>query len=322
LNVRASGKPKLREDGVFGPKTDNAVRDYQTKRGLTVDGVIGPKTRASLFPIGVYTVTVVGRRNRKLTSLWPQQQPTPPSASSLRWPPVSPSANLSSGALKLSDWKDLNGAICRGLCNPIFRPRPIWPLPLPVPAPVVPDWNFAIPPRSSAAPFTPFGFVYDHLELQPGAQSTFPIGDQRQDAFVLTMQSIYRRGPDDGAHQEAALGVQIGTPVTAIGSDGPWTFNPFIQLTDVDRFGKLGAFHYWQPYAQVGFQASGLGDPQPTLTAGLFPINLGLDVGDVLTLGFGAGMALNLNLQSWRVQAGPQVSFGLSLKFGKPEGPL
>lgn len=143
---------------------------------------------------------------------------------------------------------------CKGLCTPLFRPRQFPPLPLPLPAPVVPDWNFIVPPPQPSVPFTPFGFVYDHLELQPGGQSTFPIGDQRQDAFILTMQSIYRRGPDDGAHLEAALGVQVGMPVTAMGSDGPWTFNPFVQLTDVDRFGKRGAFHYWQPYAQIGFQ--------------------------------------------------------------------
>ena len=31
-------------DGVFGPKTETAVKDYQTKHGLVADGVIGAKT--------------------------------------------------------------------------------------------------------------------------------------------------------------------------------------------------------------------------------------------------------------------------------------
>ena len=35
-------------DGVFGNQTDNAVRNYQRSRGLTVDGIIGCNTWRSL----------------------------------------------------------------------------------------------------------------------------------------------------------------------------------------------------------------------------------------------------------------------------------
>lgn len=35
-------------DGIFGPKTDTAVRKWQKDHGLVVDGIIGPKTWASL----------------------------------------------------------------------------------------------------------------------------------------------------------------------------------------------------------------------------------------------------------------------------------
>lgn len=41
LNTRGYG---LVVDGVFGSKTEAAVRDFQTKRGLVVDGVVGPRT--------------------------------------------------------------------------------------------------------------------------------------------------------------------------------------------------------------------------------------------------------------------------------------
>jgi len=35
-------------DGVFGPKTDDAVKRYQQKKGLQVDGIAGPETFTSL----------------------------------------------------------------------------------------------------------------------------------------------------------------------------------------------------------------------------------------------------------------------------------
>jgi hypothetical protein len=41
--------PKLTIDGVFGPATEKAVRDYQEGHGLDVDGVIGSNTWGSLY---------------------------------------------------------------------------------------------------------------------------------------------------------------------------------------------------------------------------------------------------------------------------------
>lgn len=40
---------KLITDGIWGERTDAAVRDYQCKAGLAVDGVVGPKTNGKLI---------------------------------------------------------------------------------------------------------------------------------------------------------------------------------------------------------------------------------------------------------------------------------
>lgn len=39
----------LSEDGIFGANTDAAVRDYQTKNGLTSDGIVGSLTSGKLY---------------------------------------------------------------------------------------------------------------------------------------------------------------------------------------------------------------------------------------------------------------------------------
>ncbi|MDQ4144271.1 MAG: peptidoglycan-binding protein, partial [Actinomycetota bacterium] len=35
-------------DGIFGSKTETAVKEYQTNNGLVADGIVGPRTWALL----------------------------------------------------------------------------------------------------------------------------------------------------------------------------------------------------------------------------------------------------------------------------------
>lgn len=46
--LRARGH-NLAVDGIFGPVTDAAVRDFQQRNGLAVDGIVGPHTWSALI---------------------------------------------------------------------------------------------------------------------------------------------------------------------------------------------------------------------------------------------------------------------------------
>ena len=56
------GSYNLATDGIFGAKTDAAVRDFQKKKGLDVDGIVGPKTWEAL---GYTNTTSTSNSNSK-----------------------------------------------------------------------------------------------------------------------------------------------------------------------------------------------------------------------------------------------------------------
>jgi peptidoglycan hydrolase-like protein with peptidoglycan-binding domain len=72
----------LAVDGVFGPLTDQAVRDFQTANGLTVDGIVGPLTWAALPDGGPMPVLEVGSTGPVVASL----QTVLANGSSQGWP--------------------------------------------------------------------------------------------------------------------------------------------------------------------------------------------------------------------------------------------
>jgi len=312
LNVWGASGDRISEDGVFGDKTDGAVRDFQDEHGLDVDGIVGPITRHSLFPAVVMTAAVVANVLR-----FPKIGSRPPTSPVLFRSPgfgirssgsllASPGLRTTAATGDPGDSPQVPTDIISQLIprTSIFTPTTFPGLGPSIPAPVVPS------------PFLTLGFNFDHCEIAPGTQHSFAFTRSRQDSFVVTAQCIGTRGPADAAHEELVFGVQIGQPLNATDADGnAWTFNPFVQITDVDRFGSLGLFHFWQPYAQAGFQGAGRGPLSPTLTMQLFPLNLGFDVGRFLTLTAGFGVFANYLMDDNRLLLGGQATFGANFKI-------
>lgn len=60
LALKRAGFDPGSTDGIFGPKTQSALKNFQTKNGLRSDGIVGPRTHQALMPwyLGYITHTV------------------------------------------------------------------------------------------------------------------------------------------------------------------------------------------------------------------------------------------------------------------------
>jgi len=65
LNLRREPEEAaLSEDGVFGPKTDAAVRRFQKRNSLPPTGIVGPLTRSAIFPHATHSQGLAVRAAR------------------------------------------------------------------------------------------------------------------------------------------------------------------------------------------------------------------------------------------------------------------
>lgn len=154
---------------------------------------------------------------------------------------------------------------------------------------------------------------FDQFQLQAGGQVSFSnLLQDPQNSWVITMQSVFKRGEDNG-RQELALGMQVGVPIFVPGGGDPdLTLSWFANFTWVDPLGALGRFHLWSPFATADGQTD-FSNKQLTVGAGLFPINLSVDlINDHLSIQAQSGIAGTYGLKTQELTWGIQTTFGLS----------
>ena len=320
-------RPPLDPDGKFGTHTREAVDAFQCANpgtgnpDGTPDGIVGRLVRRKLFPLAVVTVSAFAYR-LQMPSLTRGIAPPRLGPGPLQWPSgqqqpgftPNPNANV----LQV-DWAELmrpakldfSAQRFPNLRLPMHTPpivmAPAPPLTLNPPATPSPS-----PSPSLSGSMFPFMNLH-HFELSPGTQVF--LNNPSQTSFTLGLQGVGMLGDEHAGHQEFAMGTQIGS--RNVDGSGDWSVTWYAQITDVDRFGAIGAFHWWQPYAQLGIQES-QSLFRPLFTGNLFPVNLGFDVNNSLTLSLAGGLALVYDPRTGSLVAGPQATAGIIVKFDGP----
>jgi hypothetical protein len=171
--------------------------------------------------------------------------------------------------------------------------------PDPLPAPIIPRFEGARDAQTAAAAAE---WTFSRTELQGGLQRSWWKDDSNltPDAMVLSIQFVYRLGPEEGTHEETGVGFSLGQPInTAMGEGDLWSFNPYYFYSYVDPFWYSNYHHLVQPLAQVGLQFSpnSIGKRwDPTLTANLCPVNMEVDPLDWLKISIQGCGVINLNM--------------------------
>jgi hypothetical protein len=321
----------LNPDSNFGSNTQNAVIAFQKRYKLNPDGEVGSQTRSVLFPLAGVTMHIVGayaRADIPITARAGAGRRTGGFAGA-SMPPLS----MLRGPLLASGGSSLAvGDTPR--TDPLPPPIPdvLKNLPIPKDPSSGPLDDFQVPgggllpiPPLLTAPLLNIpGMRVISQQLQPGfSVSTAPLFTNNSGSanpsggFILAFQSVMTRNKDQPGRLEIAEGFQLGMPLFAQTPDGTnWTMQWFAQATWADPFWATGRFHFVQPFAQVGSQID-LKQGGVTLGAGLFPVNINVDlVPDRLAIFGQAGAVLSWNPASKTLEIPVQAAIGVNITFG------
>jgi hypothetical protein len=183
--------PKLKCDGIFGPRTEERVKQHQSSKRLNPDGVVGPATMNSLFETVTFSCTAKFRRTDAVPvgSAFSVRSIAAPNLG----PPLSP---------ELEAWARAQAAFLKWWAQPTPKPR----LPTPNLGPTPGSFGPLLLPRATNifAPPPPAQTGSIQITHQPdeGGRTTIQFGQEtsvqgrkpRETVAKLGIEFILLRG--------------------------------------------------------------------------------------------------------------------------------
>lgn len=262
LNAETPFTPKLKVDGLFGPRTEARVKEHQKKQKLVPDGIVGPLTLDTLF--GIMTLTSRAKFSRKSgpapsgPTLRPPLGGTPPSPA-LEWLNPNVAEHLRQ---QEAFWKWWSGPHP----TPTFRPNLVV---VPTSTPYGPIYLPAVP-RYIDLPGPPAKTAETRVPVEPeGGDFTLGFKSEGQVDVINRkfMEAKYGIGLDWVVLRRRLAEIEIGATLARdhkgdTSGELEVTLSGGSGLTLKQKLGQLGSFKFL-PYlstavsSELAFEASG-----------------------------------------------------------------
>jgi peptidoglycan hydrolase-like protein with peptidoglycan-binding domain len=265
LNGVTAFAPKLKVDGIFGPKTDERVRQHQSRQRLQPDGIVGPLTLDSLFEIMTLRARSTFKRNDGARSALPTGlRLQPPLGSS-----PSPASNWLSPAM--AEFMRQQQAFWHWWSQP--QPKPQLPRPNTVIVPIPGPWGPVYLPAAHQQIVVPgppakIAQARTAVPAEGGAFTLSIKGEAETDVAKLKFKEAeYGVGLDWAVLKGRVAEIEIGASVAQnhegeISGEVEVTLTGGSGLTLKTKLGQLGVLKF-VPYlatsvtSEIAFKASG-----------------------------------------------------------------